>query len=92
MNKHFLSLVGVAAFAAITPSAEARDHCDRSGYGYRHSHSHYRPAVRVVYAQPVYHRHYDRSYCAPPVRVYHRSYDDGCRHGGVRGFIHRIFR
>jgi len=101
MNKHFFSLIGVAGFAAFTPSAEARDHCDRSGYGYRHSHGYYRPTARVYYSQPSYaracndghYRSYSRSYCAQPVRrVYYRSYDDDCRHGGVRGFVHRLFR
>ena len=98
MNKLFLSLAGVAAFAAFTPQAEARDRCYRPSYsyGHRHSHSYYRPAVRVYYAQPTYYRTYHRSYydgyCAQPRRVYYRSYDDGCRHGGLRGVIHRLFR
>lgn len=97
MNKLLLSLAGVAAFAAFTPQAEARDRCYRpsTSYGHRYSHSYYQPAVRVYYTQPTYYRTYHRSYshCAQPVRrVYYRSYDDGCRHRGLRGFIHGLFR
>ena len=56
MNKLLLSLAGVAAFAAFTPQAEARDRCSRPSYGHGHSYGHYRPAVRVYSARPTYYR------------------------------------
>lgn len=106
MNKLLLSILGVAAFAAAGTPVQARDHCHRSGGYSHHSYGYSRPAVRVYYApRPVYYRSYDRGYyssydrgtCVQPTRrVVYRSSGDRCEsrssHGGIRGFIHRLFR
>lgn len=102
MNKFVLTVLGVAAAAALSSTAQAHDRCYRSDYGYR------RPSVRVYYApQPVYYRYPSGGYCRSSAdyrpAYYRSSYDrsrgDDCqterrhhRHHGVRGFFERIFR
>ncbi len=102
MNKFMLTVLGGAAAATLSSTAQAHDRCYRSDYGYR------RPSVRVYYApEPVYYSYsaggYGSSYSHCRLTCYrsgyYRSSGGDCRpeyrhhrHHGVRGFFERIFR
>lgn len=94
MNKLALSLVGLTAFTTFASSAEARERCDRPGYGY----GYYRPSVRVYHVERP--RYYDDN-CRHSAREYryHSRCDDrndrrheSHSHHGFHGFFGHLFR